>query len=89
MRRLLGSDSRAPVGAGGLPAGGWLPEHDHGPSHVALFPTTVGSDCTTTAPTTTCALEPRPTSASAIVSIPNPGPDHAELVVVAASPEFA
>ena len=36
VRPLLGPDRGAPVAF--LPAGGGLPEHDHGPSHVALIP---------------------------------------------------
>ena len=91
MRPLLGPDSGAPVAVlhVTLPAGGGLPEHDHGPSHVTLIPLHGQVRLLHDGPNTTCGPEPRATSASASVSIPNPGADHAELLVVAAPPDFA
>lgn len=92
VRPLLGPDSGAPVAVlhVTLPAGGGMPEHDHGPSHVVLIPLHgrvrllhEGTD-----------HDLRPGTATHIgvgerVSLTNPGPDHAELVVVASPPDFA
>ncbi|NMH97297.1 cupin domain-containing protein [Pseudonocardia acidicola] len=92
VRPLLASDSGAPVAVlhVTLPAGGRLPEHDHGPSHVVLFPLQGqvrlhydGND-----------HDLGPGTATHIrvgerVSLANPGPDPAELLVVAAPPDFA
>lgn len=91
-RPLLGPDSGAPVAVLHitLPAGGRLPEHDHGPSHVVLIALQGhvrlhhdGNDHDLSAGTVTHI------AVGELVGLANPGPDPAELVVVASPPDFA
>lgn len=91
VRSLLGPDTGAPVAVlhVTLPAGGHMIEHDHGPSHVVLIPlrgrirlSHDGAD-----------HDLVPGSATHIdvgerVSLADPGPEPAELVVVAAPADF-
>jgi quercetin dioxygenase-like cupin family protein len=92
VRPLLGPDSGAPVAVlhMTLRVGGRVPEHDHGPSHVVLFPLQGrvrlhhdGNDHDLGPGTVTHI------GVGERVSLANPGPDPVELVVVAAPPDFA
>ncbi len=92
VRPLLGSESGSPVAVlhVTLPARGGMPEHDHGPSHVVLLPLRGqvrlhhnGNDHDL-APGTATHI-----GVGERVSLANPGPDPAELIVVAAPPDFA
>lgn len=92
VRTLLSRDSGPPVGIlhVTLPAGGRLPEHDHGPSHVVLIPLQgrvrlrhAGNDHDL-GPGTATHID-----VGERVSLANPGADPAELLVVAAPPDFA
>ncbi|WP_214364545.1 cupin domain-containing protein [Pseudonocardia sp. H11422] len=92
VRPLLGADNGTPVGVlhVTLPAGGRLPKHDHGPSHVVLVPLQGqvrlhhdGNDHDLGLGSVThIGIGER-------VSLDNPGSDPAELIVVAAPPDFA
>jgi hypothetical protein len=69
-----------------LPIGCLLPEHDHGPFHVVLFPLQGQVGCITTATTTTWGAVPQPTSGSASVS---GSPTGAQNRRAGAPPDFA
>ena len=93
VRTLHGSpDGVAPVAVlhVTLPAGGGMPEHDHGPSHIVLIPLQgqiqlrqngQGHDL---APGTATHID-----LGERVSLSNPSTEPAELLVVAAPPDFA
>lgn len=92
VRPLFGSDSATPVAVlhVTLPAGGRLPEHDHGPSHVVLIPLQGqvrlhhdGNEHDLGPGTATHI------SVGERVSLANPGAGAAELLVVAAPSDFA
>lgn len=92
VRALLGPNGGPPVAVlhVNLPAGGGLPEHDHGPSHVVLIP--LQGQVRLHQDGTDHDLGPGTATHIAIgerVSLANPGPDPAELLVVAAPPDFA
>lgn len=92
VRPLLGPDSGAPVAVlhVTVPAGGGMPEHDHGPSHAALIPVLGqlrlrhGGDDHDLGPGTATHI-----GVGERVCLANLGAEPAELIVVAAPPEFA
>lgn len=92
VRPLLGTDGGAPVAVLHitLPVGGRLPEHDHGPSHVVLFP--LRGRIRLHHDGTDHDLGPGTVTHIGVgerVSLANQGLDPVELVVVASPPDFA
>ena len=92
VRSLFGSESGTPVAVlhVTLPVGGRLPEHDHGPSHVVLIPLHGrvrlhhdGDDHGLGRGTAAHI------GVGERISLINRGTEPAELVVVAAPPDFA
>ncbi|MCE3556446.1 cupin domain-containing protein [Pseudonocardia sp. RS11V-5] len=92
VRLVSDPDGGAPVAVlhVTVPAGGSMPEHDHGPSHVVLIPLRgrirlhhdgVDHDL---APGTATHI-----GIGERVSLANPATDNAELLAVAAPPDFA
>jgi quercetin dioxygenase-like cupin family protein len=73
-----------------IPAGGGMPEHDHGASQVVLIPLVGsvqvrhGQDVHTVVPGSAAHID-----TGERVSLVNPGSEPASLMVVASPPEFA
>jgi quercetin dioxygenase-like cupin family protein len=73
-----------------IPAGGGMPEHDHGPSEILLIPLSGtaelrhGHQVSVLRPGTTAHI-----TIGERVSLANPGPQPAALMVVASPPDFA
>ncbi len=92
VRPLLGPDSGVPVAVlhVTVPAGGGMPEHDHGPSHAVLIPVhgyirlRHGGEDHDLGPGTATHI-----GVGERVSLANPGAGPVELIVVAAPPDFA
>jgi quercetin dioxygenase-like cupin family protein len=73
-----------------IPAGGGVPEHDHGPSEIVLIPLSGTAELRHAGQAR--ALVPGMTVHIATgerVSLANPGSEPARLMVVASPPEFA
>lgn len=73
-----------------IPPGGGMPEHDHGPSEILLIPLNGSAeirhgDQVRALPPGTAAHIAR----GERVSLANPGPEPATLMVVASPPDFA
>lgn len=73
-----------------LPAGGRMPEHDHGPSQIVLIPVSGsvelrhGEDVHALGPGSAAHI-----GTGERVALANPGSEPASLMVVASPPEFA
>jgi quercetin dioxygenase-like cupin family protein len=73
-----------------IPAGGGMPEHDHGASQIVLIPLVGsvqvrhGQDVHTLAPGSAAHID-----TGERVSLANPGSEPVSLMVVASPPEFA
>ncbi|WP_030899670.1 cupin domain-containing protein [Streptomyces sp. NRRL F-5126] len=73
-----------------IPAGGGMPEHDHGPSQIVLIPLSGpvelrhGTELHTLTPGAAAHID-----TGERVSLANPGTDTVSLMVVASPPEFA
>jgi quercetin dioxygenase-like cupin family protein len=73
-----------------IPAGSGLPEHDHGASEIVLIPLSGAAELRHDGHARTlCAGMAAHVGRGERVSLANPGPEPASLMVVASPPEFA
>jgi quercetin dioxygenase-like cupin family protein len=73
-----------------IPAGGGMPEHDHGASEIVLIPLSGTAELRNDGQTQTLSAGMAAWIARGErVSLANPGPEPASLMVVASPPEFA